>query len=217
MYLCNLPSRKAWFLKGRREQPRTWSWFKISCLICQTRVTQTLVKMTESVWTWKGEQAAGTTDLLPPCPGFLRQVMQLKTVQSFRSQRSEPPGLQGAVETKHFTTVAGSYQQPRGQVSLHKAKKPHSVVLAGCVNRLLTRWERCVMNHSNGNCSSGIENVRILGWGHDQAPDPLKLCFVFPDAHQDKPSSSLVRGVSHGRSTGTSWECRLVELLEPLS
>lgn len=60
-------------------------------------------------------------------------------------------------------------------------------------------------------------NVRISGWGHDKAPDPLNLCFVFPGAHQDKPSSSQVRGVSQGRSTGTSWEWWLVELLELLS
>lgn len=140
MDLCNLPSRKASFLKGRREQPRTWSLSKTICLICQTHVTQTLVRMMESVWMWKEKQAAGTTDLLPPCPGFLLQVMQLKSIQSYRSQRSKPPGVQGAVETKPFTPVTGSYQQPGGQVSLHKAKKPHSVVLPGCVNSLHTRW-----------------------------------------------------------------------------
>lgn len=215
--MCNLPSRKALFLKGRREQFRTWSPIKTSCLICQTPVTQTLVRMMESVWMWKEKQAAGITDLLPPCPGFLLQVMQLKNIQSYRPQRSKPPGLQGVVERKYFTTVTNSDQQPGGQVSLHKAKKPHSVVLPGCVNSLLTKWECCDMNPSNRNCSSGIMNVRILGWRHDKAPDPLNLCFVFPGAHQDKPSSSLVRGVSQGRSMGTSWECRLVELLESLS
>lgn len=217
MYLCNLPSWMASFWKGGREQPRTWSPFKTSCLICLTRVTQTLVRMMGSVWMWKEKQAAGTTDLLPPCPGFLLlQVMQLKSIYSYRPQRSKPPGLQGIVETKYFTTVISSYQQPGGQVSLHKAKKPHSVMLPGCVNSLL-RWECCNMRPCNGNCSSGIVNVRTLGRGHDKTPDPLNLCFVLPGAHQDKPSSSLVRNVSQGRSMGTSWECWLVELLEPLS
>lgn len=81
----------------------------------------------------KGKASCRYHRLLPPCPGFLLQAMQLKITQSYRPQRSKPSGHQEVVETKYFTTVASSSQQPGGQVS------QHSVVLPGCVNSLLPR------------------------------------------------------------------------------